>query len=382
MVLSSVDAITSAFGSYPTQFFDDMLKYGDDFARDVLELHQYHLFDPMVSDRSCQLRVIWIACFALEKRCRSQMSDDDLIVFGLSRFLTETAFFADHEIIGHVPFRSNVKLWPNELSSLDSARQRNLFFGLAKQIVQVRVLQDLCRWMSDVPPGLVHVNGLYPVPSELAKQELVVLFSQLPEFSFSEIPIPLFHFFPGLVVLATLAAAFDIVVAVLLRKAESISRGEWGCSAQKIFYFKYNAQTKQFEVFSPTECDAARPVVVFSSHCCGIDSVNASDDFVESLNNLFNVNASIFDYIYASASTHAMLTGNDFVNENVDIEGSPSLTQLTRQYLQLARKTGLVVRDTGPQVGMLSMKKLDHITVLDTPFEITHVLCAALGSEV
>lgn len=60
---------------YSSTLFEDMYGYGYEFADSIINRKQYHLFDPMVSDWSCQMRAIWLCCLLKTKSFRDL--DDD-----------------------------------------------------------------------------------------------------------------------------------------------------------------------------------------------------------------------------------------------------------------------------------------------------------------
>ncbi|MDR1907530.1 MAG: hypothetical protein LBQ43_01570 [Holosporales bacterium] len=381
MTFPEIGDFLELLNRYPAQFLGRLLAYGKGFAHRILDEKRFHLFDPMVSDRSCQLRVTWIACFARQNPTCAGLSDNDFIFFGLACFLTETVYFVDHGIIGHVPFRSNVKLWPDELPDLGSARQRNRFFGVAKNFVQARVLSDLARWFSEVPSKAVQVNGLFKAPQELVKGEILDLFENLPTFSYSEVSIPLLHFFPGLIVVTTLVSHFKLPLSILLRKANYSADGTLFSPGKTFFNFMYDANLEEFVPIQQNEINEDDVVVVFSSHYYANGSeldYAKSQSFVNALNNLFNVQASLLDYVYAMTATHAMLKLRDSGDELVTIENSPNLTKLTQQYFKLAKKVDLSVRNTVFKLGGSIDNKFCNVQVSETPFEVTHVLGASV----
>lgn len=178
---------------YPAGFVDDLISYGREFAVRVLDQKQYHLFDPMVSDRSCQLRAIWLACFWQFKKKTEELDEEDLLIFGLVRYLCETAVSVKHEIVGEVPLKTRSAYWPSEVMRLSSAKRMH-FLGTAKALLMERILSDMYRWLLFIDPKDLLV-GRFSADLEQVYIELLRGFANPVHTFYSDVAIPVVTFF-------------------------------------------------------------------------------------------------------------------------------------------------------------------------------------------
>jgi hypothetical protein len=379
--LSFGNRVDELFGAYPCAFRESLFRYGMDFAVDVLEKKQFYKFDPMISDRSCQLRAIWLAVFYQKKTKAQELSNEEVILFGLARFLIETAYHVQHAVIGRIPLRTDKTLWPDELFQLESGKQRMRFFGKAKALVQERIVNDFVTWMKELPPSALETGTLRDVNKPALLSETLNSL-RCPEFcSYSCVSIPLINFFPGFLIVISLAAYFRIDIVVLLRRIEREKNGALTEKERKIFPFGYNAFSETFEELKRPLNERA-PVIGISSHFYLGNSSTSFSDFskglVSGLNQRFNINATVIDYIYAMAATHAMLVEKEFVECNVEIENAPDVTNLTRHYLDFSRTVGLAVSKTVLDIDLAVSQGQVDPELRHTPFEMTHICCDSI----
>jgi hypothetical protein len=359
-------------GLYSVGLLASLMDYGREFYDTVVNKQKYHLFDPMISDRSCQLRAIWLAEYCRNRRPDSNVSDEDALIFGLSRFLFETANFLDDEITGIVPVSSNVKLWPDEICKIESASKRRHFWGVAKSIIQDRVLQDLLHIFSTISAESVRTQGLFCASQEQVKREILYLLGHTSEFSFSEIKVPTLHFFPSIVLVASLASAHKFSVVVVVREIKSLHGKLFGVG-KHVFGFVYDDSLKAFVQVPREKITKDEPIIVFLSHSYAKECAeyDIGENFLSNLNTLFGVNARLFDYVYAIAATHSALI--DSQDESDKIDGAPALTELTRQYSGFAHQTDLVASKIAYEDQKFSNGQLDQNCLVKAPFRITHV---------
>jgi hypothetical protein len=349
---------------YSANFSADLIVYGQKFAKAVIDDRHYHIFDPVVSDHSCQLRAVWLAEYCRFHTSSKDLSDEDLLFFGLSRFLYESADFLDSDITGRVPGGSNVKLWPDALQKIESRTQQKRFFGVAKSIIQTRILKDFSVLFSEIADRDIQVHGLFKVSPAQVRCEILSLLAQAPQFSFSTVKIPMFHFFPGLIIVGSLPAAHNFPIEMIIRKIKDGPGGTLVCCGTTSLYFMYDASSGIFTQVSHDQVRTDCPAVSFLSYAYGKQSERVDGgDFVANLNESFGVNASLLDYIYAISATHTMLVGAD--EGFSTIENAPVLTALAQQYFDFAHKISLVAHRTD--------KYLQREELADIPFVITHV---------
>ena len=98
--------LDSLFQRLPDEFCEAFLKYGSEFAVEVVQKEKWSLFDPMVSDWSCQIRALWV-CLFLKKIPFERLEKEDLLFLGLVRFLCDSAICLTHTVTGTIPLRTN-----------------------------------------------------------------------------------------------------------------------------------------------------------------------------------------------------------------------------------------------------------------------------------
>ncbi|MDR1208106.1 MAG: hypothetical protein LBJ89_02010 [Holosporales bacterium] len=360
---------------YSVGLLASLIDYGREFYDTVINKREYHLFDPMISDRSCQLRAIWLAEYCRSRSPSSILSDEDALIFGLSRFLIETANFLDNEVTGRVPVSSNVKLWPEAVCKIEGASKRRHFWGVAKSIIQNRILKDLLHIFSTIPSESILTQGLFCAPQDQVKHEILYLLEHTSEFCFSEIRVPMLHFFPSLVLVASLVSAHNFPIVVVVREIEPL-RGKLFCRRRHVFCFMYDDSLRALTQVPKEKITKDEPIIIFLSHSYAkIAKERAVYDiggnFLNNLNTLFGVNAKLFDYIYAIAATHSGLADSPGGSNKID--GAPVLTELARQYAGFAHQTNLVSSKIICDYQMLSNEQLGQDCLDNTPFRITHV---------
>ncbi|MDR0631274.1 MAG: hypothetical protein LBF66_01740 [Holosporales bacterium] len=362
-------------GLYSDELLVCVIDYGRVFHDVVINKQEYHLFDPMISDRSCQLRAIWLAEYCRKSRGDANLPDEDAAIFGLARFLVETSNFLDNDVTGRVPVGSNIKIWPKEICEIDAAGKRRRFWGVAKSIVQRRVLKDLHCVFSDISSEYIQTHGLFGASPGQVKSELLCLLEHAPVFSFSEIKIPMFHFFPSLILVASLASAHKFPVVVIVREIKLSKSGTLFCAQKRVFCFVYDDSSGVFMQVAREQISEDQPSIVFLAHSYAKDvamcATSTPERFLDELNALFGVSARLFDYIYAIAATHSMLVESS--GESSDLNASLALTALSHQYSEFAYKTDLVARKMVAENQKFILGQLGQDSLEATPFRITHV---------
>lgn len=379
---SFYDHLDVVFNQYPLEFFNDVVLYGRSFAEEILDKNRYELFDPMVSDRSCQLRAIWLSCFQKSKKKSANLTEEDFLIFGLARFLCESAISAEYNIIGSVPLKTCSSYWPEDILRLKNAVIRRHFLGEAKSLLSERILLDMRKWLENVKYEDLLI-GMFPANIKKCYSELISILKKPPHSSYSEVQIPVVHFFPGFVAVMTLAAYFQVTLSIIFRKVTRDSRSILSCSDSHITHFSFDKQSKSFKEILPAKKNNAvnnnlslTPVIVFSGHSY-IDKLFNKQinpySALPSLNALLNKNVSIMDYIYAIMATHAALPG-ERRDDDWKIEEAPELSKITHQYLEFAKSVGLSVHDTVTRIYNESQGGgFNNLVIPETPFEITHI---------
>lgn len=376
--------ISSVLTSYPKAFHEDLLLYGQAFAERVLDKQDFAAFDPMVSDRSCQLRAIWLACFARLKIYTAQLNQEDLLIFGLARFLCESAIPAEHPIIGSVPLKTRSAFWPEGLFRLPNAIVRRRFFGQAKSLIAERILCDMEAWLKEIPPQNLVVGLLSPLSPPLlqkAYKELVTMFRKPVYSIYSEVEIPVVPFLPGFIAVTTLAAQFQIPLVLIFRKICQNKLGQLVCAKTSLNGFLYDETTNRFnEIPPPIRASKAssKPVVVFSGHSyLGNQQHAIGTSVLQAINQSSKKSLSIIDYIYAIMATHTAMPGERRKND-WKIARAPVLSNLTREYLHLAHEVNLSVHETVRAVFNATQPHAKGPLVIDeTSYEVVHVCNAS-----
>lgn len=389
--------IKAVFEEHPCDFYPSLLGYGKAFAERVLDKQDFAAFDPMVSDRSCQLRAIWLACLGRLKGESRKLSEEDTLMFGLARFLYESAIPAQHPIIGFDSLKTRSGFWPEDLFRLRNAIIRRRFLGQAKSLLAERVLLDMETWLREISPEDV-VFGTYApkTPAEVEKgyAELLATFDHLVYSAYSEIDIPIPLFFPGFVVVETLAAAFEVPLALTFRKVcrDKGGTGALVCQEEIINAFAFEKTTCRFEEVSLTspsvKASKNHPVLVFSGHSyLGDDPSQIAEgaSILQFLNRIYGRDLSIVDYIYAIMATHAARPG-DRLDDDWKISWAPTLSAITKDYLTLAQQTGLSVHETVKNIFSATQENaLGELVIDKAAYEVTHVCNASweqLGVDV
>ncbi len=354
---------------YPAGFVDDLVSYGREFAVRVLDQKKYHLFDPMVSDRSCQLRAIWLACFWQFKKKTEELNEEDLLIFGLVRFLCEAALSAEHEIIGRCPLKTCSSYWPNEVVRLNSAG-RMRFLGVAKALLMERILADMYRWLLFIDPKDLLV-GRFSADLEQVYIELLRGFANPVHTFYSDVAIPVVTFFPGFVALMSLAAHFKVPLVAEMRRVERNPEGFLYVAEEARTRFMYDPKRHAFFEEDAMSRRSECPAVVFSGHSYLEGGQIQPAHMVESLNRYSNLEASVMDYIYGVMATHeAFPRGADDQNR----PDEPLLSQLTSDYLRFAQSAHVHSYETVMAVyDATRSNSLKDLEIHKTACEITHV---------
>lgn len=375
------------FKEHPRAFYQDILTYGQTFAKRVLDGQDFAAFDPMLSDRSCQLRAVWLACFGRIKRRAEGLEEEEVLIFGLARFLCESAIPAQHPTIGTVPLRTASAYWPEGLFRLKNAVVRRRFFGQAKALLAEGILGDMEMWLRGVKPEDIVLGAFVPHETKLLKKayaELLTMFRQPVYSVYSEMAIPVVPFLPGFIAVATLAASFGVPLAVIFRKVcrDRRGKGRLICKERLVNAFMFDQSKGRFDETSPPqeENTEAKPVVVFSGHSYLGDrsgDIARGSSILRFLNRTCDRDLSIMDYVYAIMATHAAMPGERHEGD-WKIAKAPFLSWMTQNYLTLAQQTGLSVHETVKNVFNAARPNAEHELVIDrTPYEVTHVCNAS-----
>lgn len=381
--------IFTFFEEHPRVFYEDLLSYGQVFAERVLDQQDFAAFDPILSDRSCQLRAIWLSCFWRIKERAARLDEEDVLMFGLARFLCESAVPAQHPIIGVDSLKTRSGFWPEGLFRLKNAIIRRRFLGQAKALLAERVLNDMEAWMHEVRPDEVVFGTYAPRGKALVKkayEELLAVFDHLVYSAYSEVEIPIPLFFPGFLVVATLASFFQVPLALTFRKVcrDEGGKGMLACKETFVNAFTFDRTTGQFEeaaLSSPqVKNTKGCPVLVFSGHSYMGDApsqIAKGPSILRFLNSLYGKDLSIMDYIYAIMATHAAAPG-DRREDDWKMTWASSLSLIARNYLTLAQQTGLSVHETVKNIFEATQTNTLHELVIDrAAYEVTHVCNAS-----
>lgn len=372
---AALESVTGlAFARYPTKLFDDLVAYGHEFAVKVLDNKQYHLFDPMVSDRSCQLRAIWLSCFWQFKKKADDLTDEDRFIFGLARFLTESAVHLYHAITGDCPLKTRMLSEKDDAFGIGNAKERRRFLGVIKAIFAERVLSDLERWWIDVTPSSQVFGEFVPSDCEEFYLEILRCFANPVEVSYSDVRVPVIHFFAGFPVVMSLAARFNVVLGAVFRQAFRDSSGHWGVRNTAVHYFRYHQQKRNFMPIEEADVRDEGPLIVFSGHSYlegekQIDPVR----MVESLNAYSGQNGTFLDYVYGIISTHEFVPG-DGASLKDTTRIAPQLAQVIRKYRQFADKANVRSLTTANLIDeAIRSKTLTSLELQPCAYEIVHI---------
>lgn len=376
------------FNQHPTELKEELIRYGYEFADMVITKKRYRLFDPIVSDCSCQMRTIWLCCFVRSCKSVEDLSLKDLVFFGLARLLCESAVTVQHNIVGAVTLKTQSSYWPDGLPKTCN-RVRRYFYGQAKALVAQRVIDDLRMWFKEVPPEKI-VTGRVPTDPLKAYEELVHAMEHLkPSYTYSETPLPVLHSFLTMILIMTLAKHFGIVITLLCHQVSRGTGNALTSTSGKMLHFQYDSSTDQFEQKAISEIvdddgqahnlpdPGIFPEVVFTGHTWTEPPQPSIDpsDLLASLSSVCGTSLSMIDCIYTILATH------DIASQVVrPIDDMPTLNPILQYYIELSKITGLKVSDTVLRI--YNAQKDGHIENLcinNTPFEISHIYADALS---
>lgn len=357
----------------PSGLVDRVMAYGKEFAVQVLDQKRYDLFDPMLSDRSCQLRAIWLACFWKRKKTAEALLDEDLFIFGLAGFLSEMAIRFEHPITGDSSLKTKPLTRDQDMFQLKNTRERQRFLGVAKALLAERVLRDLEKWFLQARSSELVLRGFSCNPVEIYLETLRLMAD--PEaVSYSCVRVPVVHFFTGFLVLIALAVHFKIDLVAIMRRVERNEDGYLVVPDLATHRFCYDPVLNDF-VEPTTELESSEgPTVVFSGHSYleGERQI-APETMVRSLNAACLEEASFVDYIYGIMATHESVPGDGCDLAALE-EVAPLTTKMIRQYRQFAQKTNVRSFETGSMLyNAIQTNRLRGMELPTVAYEITHI---------
>lgn len=369
-VLESVTGL--AFARYPAKLFDDLVAYGHEFAVRVLDNKQYHLFDPMVSDRSCQLRAIWLACFWQFKKKADDLTDEDRFVFGLARFLSESAVRFYHEITGSASIKTKPITQENDVFHLSNARERQRFQGIAKALFARRVLQDLSRWFLLLTPEQQVLGRFECSPCDVYVEVLRQLVDPA-HVAYSDIEVPVPHFFLGFIVLVSLSAYFSIPFVAILRRVCRGVDGLLSVDKVAVHNFFYDDHRKTFLETGETRTEDSGPAIIFSGHTYLTGSKQVDPDRMLETIDESERQATFADYVYGIMATHESLPRDGCDLRELEAV-APHVVRVVEEYRKFAQRTGVRSLETGSLIyGALCSDSLGSLQLSTSAYEITHI---------
>lgn len=365
------DLIGSVFKKYSNLFLRQIMDYGAEFAGDVLD-GKYSLFDPMVSDWSCQIRAIWLCCFV--RTGKKTLSEEDLVFFGLVRLLCESTVFLTHEIVGSVPFKTKTSFWPEAIAPLKNKLEREGFYGEAKTIVAHRVLNDLSRIFDDIPHDYI-VTGLFTGDKLEIHDELRKVFSFPGYTSFSDHAIPVLPFFHGAIVLFSLAAYFDVPLYNVTRNIRSDNDAEAPqFFVQQTFVdrFFYDASAGAFVYKGNSLAQPNSSAIVTKTYSFHPRTDPCDNNIVSFLNSILVENFSYIDFLYFIMSAHALLP------KNRSIDWTEHTSRLMEAYATYGNKIGIYADTVTNYLYYAQKDELKKLEVKHTYFDILHMKSCSL----
>lgn len=380
---TTIESVTGlSLSRYSDGIFDKFVAYGHDFAIQVLDDKQFHLFDPMVSDRSCQLRAIWLPCFWQFKKKEVDLTDEERFIFGLARFLSEAVVKFDHPMTGTCPLKTRMLTEKDDVFGIGNAEARRKFLGVAKAIFAKRVLDDLEKWWISFVEPSSQVTGFFQADAVALYLETLRFFAEPAETVYSDVRVPVIHFFASFLVLMSLAAHFDIPFLAVFRQAFRDSEGYFRVRDSAVQRFRYQSSQR---CFCPVAHDApveSCPAIVFSGHSY-LEGTRQIDpqSMIDSLNEYGHQKGTFLDYVYAIMSTHEFVPGDGASLDEV-YRVAPEFARMITAYREFAEKANVFCSVTATSIyEAIQTQTLNSVHIEQCAYEIVHT-CNGEFSEV
>lgn len=328
---------------------EELSIYGADFAANIFKNQQYRLFDPMVSDWSCQIRSIWLFWF-LKTHTFSSLSCDDILFFALVRLLCDSSICITHDITGKIPVKTKSSFWPDSMHPLPRIG-KEILYGQAKQIVACRTLKDLQRVFSNIPENDLILGTLFDVKKHLIFDELQKAFARPYLTSYSEVKIPMLPFFFGVLIVISIAAYLDIPLCSIVRFINS-SDATRQAVHHRVDFFRY----RNFQVSDV--CEAVLAISAYSTY-------QMDGCIQDCLQQITHLSANYIDFFYCVAATHELVPQR----YAYDLSWCPYTAGLWERFSRQGRNLHVCSGDIVRRLCQNS--SLTEIT--PTIFDVTHV---------